>query len=155
LFRTKDRLIRRPSELRQGYHPRTACFDRQTQLAGLAVDVCHTNVDLVANAETLWALLGTVAGQVGTTDEGCHAFVGHFHAAIFDLGHFNSDDRATLYAANSVCERITVQRFDGQRNTLFLDVDFSNLGFDHVTFAEITDDVFAAAFPSSHVRSDR
>ncbi|EBA07376.1 hypothetical protein SSE37_21295 [Sagittula stellata E-37] len=125
-----------------------ACLDRQAQTTGLHVDVGDADVHLVTDRETLGALLGPVAGQVGTADEGLHAFVFHLDAAVLDGRHFDSHDGTALHAAGRLCELVATQRLDRERDTLFLDVDFGHHGLDDVALAVFLDGFFAALVPA-------
>ena len=67
-------------------------------LRALASNSGDLGVELLADRETLGALFGTVAGQIGALDVGRQVGAGdlHFEAAIFDLDDFAGDGVALL-----------------------------------------------------------
>src|SRR5260370_11645449 len=73
-------------------------LDRDLHLAGLLVELDHPRIDLFADGETLGALIGTLARQLGPLDEGGEVGAGDLDldAAFLDLEHFAGHDRAHL-----------------------------------------------------------
>src|SRR5690606_13749857 len=89
----------------------------------------------------------TVTRQVGTTDEGFHTVVIHLNAALFNRGHFDRDDRATLHAVNGIGEGVVAHGLDRERDTLFLNVHFGDGSLNRVALAIVLDRIFAALVP--------
>src|SRR6266581_6309725 len=99
-------------------------LDRHRDLAAAAIELGDAGVDLLADRETLGALLGAVAGEFGTLDEGGEIRADDLHvdARFLDLGDLAGDDRALLEVAG-LRERIRLELLDGERDALLLDID--------------------------------
>ena len=120
-------------------------------LAGLAVELGDAGVDLLTDGETLRALIGAVAGEIGALDEGGEIGTDdlHFEAAFLDVGDFAGDDRALLESRRAApgVHRIAVELLDAERDALLLDIDVENLRLDHVALLVLFDHLLARTLP--------
>src|SRR3984957_1186468 len=97
------------------------CLDRDRHLVGTAVELGHPGVDLLADRKAFGALIGALAGEFRTLDEGGE--VGpdqlHFEAGFLDLGDLAGHHRALLDVAG-FRERIAFELLDAERDSLLL-----------------------------------
>src|SRR5690606_23668094 len=111
-------------------------------LAGLLVELDDAGIDLLADGETLGALVVAIPRQFGTLDEGLELGARNLHldAAVLDLEHLAGDDRALLDVAR-FGERVALELLDAERDALLLDIDVEHDGLDHVAALEVVDDL--------------
>src|SRR5580693_8384356 len=123
-------------------------LDRDLHLAGLLVELDHPRIDLLADGETLGALVGALARQFGPLDEGGEIGPGDpdLDAAFLDLEHLAGHDRALLDVAR-LGERIALKLLDAERDALLLDIDIEHHGLDHVALLEVVDHLLARKLP--------
>src|ERR1700709_157289 len=124
------------------------CLDRDLNLAGLLVELDHPRIDLFADRETLGALIGTLARQLGPLDEGGEVGARDLNldAAFLHLEHFTGQHRALLDVAG-FGERIAFELLDAERDALLLDIDIEHDGLDHVALLEVVDHLLARKLP--------
>src|SRR5690606_3493452 len=105
-------------------------------------------VDLLASGEALGTLIGAVASQLGTLDEGGEIGVDELHlqAAVLHLENLAGDDLALPQLAG-IGEGVARQLLDAQRDALLLDVHVENLSANHVALLEVVDDLLARTVP--------
>src|SRR5438128_2240396 len=123
-------------------------LDRHRDLAAAAIELGDAGVDLLADRETLGALLGAIAGEFGTLDEGGEIRADDLHvdARFLDLGDLAGDDRALLEVAG-LRERIRLELLDAERDALLLDIDVEHLRLDLVALLELLDHLLAGPLP--------
>src|SRR6266487_3012890 len=123
-------------------------LDRHRDLAAAAIELGDAGVDLLADRETLGALLGAIAGELGTLDEGGEIRADDLHvdARFLDLGDLAGDDRALLEVAG-LRERIRLELLDAERDALLLDIDVEHLRLDLVALLELLDHLLAGPLP--------
>src|SRR5882757_5746183 len=123
-------------------------LDRDLHLAGLLVELDHPRIDLFADGETLGALIGTFARQLGPLDEGGEVGTGDLHldAAFLHFEHFAGHDRAFLDVAR-LGERVALELLDAERDALLFDIDVEHHGLDHVALLEVVDHLLARKLP--------
>src|SRR4029079_15634421 len=113
--------------------------------------VGHPGIDLLALGEALRPLLGAVAREVRTADEGGEVVSGDLDldAGFLDVDDLAGDDRALAQLARGggVRERIGADLLYAERDALLLDVDVEDLRFDHVAAVERYDRLFAGLVP--------
>src|SRR3954462_3672792 len=124
------------------------CLDRDLHLAGLLVELDDPRVDLLADGETLGALIGTLARQFGPLDEGGEVGAGDLHvdATFLHVEHFAGHDGALLDVAR-LGEGIALELLDAERDALLFDIDIEHDGLDHVALLEVVDDLLARKLP--------
>ena len=99
----------------------------------MAIDRGDLGVDLLADGETVGALLAAVARQVGLADEAGDAVAErHLDAVVLHRGDGAGDDVALLELAGRGRERIVRELLDAEADALLLDVDVEHLHLDHV-----------------------
>ena len=74
-------------------------LDGERQAARGTVHGGDLRIDLFANGEFVGALVATVAGQFGATDEACQHFINlHLNAVLLNLGDNAGDDITLAHA---------------------------------------------------------
>src|SRR6202165_4900254 len=123
-------------------------LDRDLHLAGLLVELDHPRIDLFADGETLGALIGTLARQFGSLDEGGEVGAGDLNldAAFLHFEHFAGHDRALLDVAR-LGEGVAFELLDAERDALLFDIDVEYHGLDHVALLEVVDHLLARKLP--------
>ena len=106
------------------------CFDRQADTAVALVEIGHHRIKLVANMETLGALVLAVARQVGTADKGRHIAIAdrYFQATIGHRGHFACHRIATAQIGDAL-KRVTIKLFNAQADAFFFLIDVKHNRF--------------------------
>src|SRR5690606_22941385 len=108
-------------------------------------------VDLLADRETLGALLVTVARQIGALDEALDVVVDEadFQPAVLHAGDFAGHDGilAQFARGGRLADRIAAELLDAERDALLLDIDVEDLGLNHVAAVVFLDDLLAGAAP--------
>src|SRR5215469_9828461 len=131
-----------------GYFER---LDRDRNPARTAVELGDAGVDFLADGEAIGTLLGTVASQLRTFDEG--GVLGaddlDLDAALLDLQHLAGDDRAFLEIAGGRIGHHGVlgELLDAERDALLLDINVENLRLHLVALLVFLDDLLARALP--------
>src|SRR5579864_4465215 len=131
-------------------------LDRDLHLVGAAIELDDAGVDLLAGGEAVRTLLGTVACQLGTLDEG--RILGaddlHVDAALLHVGDLAGDDGALLELAGSTgfgrgsrAGAAAGELLDAERDALLLDVDVEHLGLHLIALLVLLDDLLARPFP--------
>src|SRR6266699_84128 len=123
-------------------------LDRHRNLAAAAIELGDPGIDLLADRETLGALLGAVAGKLGALDERREIRADDLHvdARLLDLGDLAGDDRALLEIAG-LRERIRLELLDAERDALLLDIDVEHLRLDLVALLVLLDHLLARTLP--------
>src|SRR3954468_1831013 len=123
-------------------------LDRHLDLAGLLVELDHAGIDLLADGETLGALVVAITGQFGALDEGGEVGARDLHldAGFLHFEHFAGHDRALLDVAR-LREGIAFELLDAKRDALLFDIDVEHHGLDHVALLEVVDDLLARKLP--------
>src|SRR5580692_4665726 len=125
---------------------------------GAAIELDDASVDFLAGGEAVRTLLGTVARQFRTLDEG--GIIGaddlHVDAAFLHVHDFAGNDGTLLELAGSAgFDRgsrtgggaAAGQLLDAERDALLLDVDVEHLRLDLVALLVLLDDLLARPFP--------
>src|ERR1700731_1292427 len=123
-------------------------LDRDLHLAGLLVELDHPRIDLFADGETLGALIGALARQLGPLDEGGEVGARDLHLdpRFLHFEHFAGHDRALLDVAR-FCEGVALELLDAERDALLFDIDIEHHGLDHVALLEVVDHLLARKLP--------
>src|SRR4051812_8992916 len=123
-------------------------LDRDLHLAGLLVELDHAGIDLLADGETLGALIVAITGQFRPLDEGGEIGARDLHldAGFLHFEHFAGHDRALLDVAR-LGEGVAFELLDAERDALLFDIDVEHHGLDHVALLEVVDDLFARKLP--------
>src|SRR6476620_1691013 len=107
-------------------------LDRDRHFAGLGIGLGHHGIELLANAEALRPLLGTVARQIGTADKAGEIVIDQFdvEATVFDASHLARDAHALLQLAawRIGGKRIGRELLDAEADPLFFGVSLQNHG---------------------------
>src|SRR6185312_15259382 len=123
-------------------------LDRDLHLAGLLVELDHPRIDLLTDGKAFGALVVAVASELTPLDEGGEVGADDLHldAGFLHFQHLAGHDRALL-DVTGLCEGITLELLDTERNALLLDIDVEDDGLDHVALLVIVDDLLARKFP--------
>src|SRR5262249_35813072 len=123
-------------------------LDRHRYLMGAAVELRDASIDLLASREPLGTLLRSIARQFRPLHEGGELGTNDLHvdAGFLHFGDLASDN-STLLEIAGLCERITLQLLDAERDALLLDINVEHLGLDLVALLVLLDDLLAGTFP--------
>src|ERR1700677_132942 len=126
-----------------------------------AIELGHPGIDLLADGKAIRTLLGTVAGEFRTLDEGREFGADDLHvdATFLHVDHFAGDDGTLLQLAASRfgagagtgaavggCTGLG-EVLDAERDALLLDVDIEHLGRNLIALLVLFDDLLARTFP--------
>ena len=123
-------------------------LNRQADTAVALIEIGHHRVQLIADMETLRALVLTVARQIGTTDKGRDIALGnrHFQTAIGNRRHLASHRVATAQIGNAL-KRVAVQLLDAKADAFFFLVNIQHHGFHRVAFIILRQRFIARCVP--------
>ncbi len=123
-------------------------LDRNRDAAAGLVEVGDRRVDLVADVEALRPLLGTLAREIRTLDEGREVAVRDLdlEAVLLDREHFAGDLRALLQLADGF-HRIAADLLDAEADALLLGIHVEHHGLDRVALLVILDRLVARLLP--------
>src|SRR5262249_49374671 len=123
-------------------------LDGDRDAPAVLVDVDDRRIDLVADVETLWTLLGAIARQVRALDEGRHVAVGDFDldAAIL-YGHHLAGDLAALLQFANALHGIATDLLDAQADAFLLRINVKHYRFDGVALLVVLDGLVAGTVP--------
>src|SRR5690606_20610545 len=126
-------------------------FDRHGDLAGLLVEGGDARIDLLADGETLGALLVAVARKVGALDERLESALhqANLDATVLDAGNLAGHHGILAQFAGSggVAGRVALKLLDAERDALLRHVHVEHLCLDHLSLLVVLDGQFAGAVP--------
>src|ERR1043165_615573 len=123
-------------------------LDRNADLARLLVELRHAGIDLLADRETLGALLGAVTRKIVALDEGGEIGPDDLHvdAVLLHLHHLAGDPRVALQVAR-LGERVVLELLHAERDALLLDIDVEHLRLHVVALLVLLDHLLARTLP--------
>src|SRR5690606_41490026 len=123
-------------------------LDRKLDLAGGAMELRHAAIDLVADGETLRALVATVAGQFRTADEGGHIVFANRHLkAVLGHGSHRAGNDRTLADVAERFHRVATKLLDAERDALLLRVHLEPDRFHDLALRVAGHGLFAGPVP--------
>src|SRR5690606_17500573 len=123
-------------------------LDRKLDLAGGAIELRHAGIDLVADSETLGALVATVAGQFRTADEGGHIVFANRHLkAVLGHGSHRAGNDRTLADVAERFHRVATKLLDAERDALLLRVNVEHDRFHDLALLVVGHGLFAGPVP--------
>src|SRR6185312_2200532 len=125
-------------------------LDRHRDLAGLAVELGDAGVELLADLETVRALVAAIARKVAALDVGGQlgADDAHFEAVLLDVRDLAGHDAVLLeFAGGTGRHRIAGKLLHAKRDAFLLDIDVEHLCLDLVALLVFLDDLLARTLP--------
>src|SRR5262249_8993080 len=123
-------------------------FDRDGDAPAALIDIGDGGIDLVADIEALWALLGAIARQVGAFDKGGDIGIRELDldAAILHRQHLAGDLAALAQLADAL-HRIAAHLLDAETDALLLAVDVEHHRFYDVALLVVLDRLVSRPVP--------
>src|SRR4249920_589888 len=126
-------------------------LDRHPDLARLGIDLGHHGIELLADAEAVRPLLGTVAREVGAADEAGQVVVDELdlEPAVLHRDDFAGHPHAFLELGGRRAggKRIGRELLDAEADALLLVVGFEHHGFDVIPLVVVLEGVLPGLGP--------
>src|SRR4249920_329173 len=126
-------------------------LDRHPDLARLGIDLGHHGIELLADAEAVRPLLGTVAREVGAADEAGQVVVDELdlEPAVLHRDDFAGHPHAFLELGGRRAggKRIGRELLDAEADALLLGVGFEHHGFDVIPLVVVLEGVLPGLGP--------